>query len=168
MPLSKWFGNLQLERRGSTLRMHSIYNVYPFGVFWIAILLASCVLGLFNGAVDPDSFDDILGIAILGFAGLVMLTIRAIDTRFDPINETILHQRALFFFVWLERRYALADTSGILFKPDADENDKHWLYLVIKDGRRILLAYASEPETVCVRTVEEIEAVTGLRRIADV
>lgn len=167
MPLSKWFGNLQLERRENTLRVHSIYNIYPFGVFWVAILLASCILGLYNGAIDPSSFDDILVIAILGFAGLVMLTIRAIETRFDPTNETILHQRTLFFFVWLQRRYALADASGILFKPNLDENNTYWLYLIMKDGRRIPLVYANESETVCVRTVEEIQAVTGLGRIAD-
>jgi hypothetical protein len=89
MPLREWFGNLQLERRGDTLRVHSVYNVYPFGVFWITILLASLVLGLRNGAIDPNSFGDILGTAILGFAGLVMLTIRTIDTRCVRTVEAI-------------------------------------------------------------------------------
>jgi hypothetical protein len=165
-PFGKWSEGLQFEERGDTLHMRSVYNAYPFGLVWVAALVAGLVINSRSGAVDLSSFGDVVGVGVLGLAGLVLLTIRSIDTSFDSANRTIFYRRSFFFVVWHRRCFSFAETSGVVFKLDVDDGGRCWLYLVLKDGSRRLLAYESG-SAACERAFEAIHAATGLTKISD-
>ena len=162
----KWSEGLQFEERGDTLHMRSVYNVYPAGLIWVAVLVVGLVVNTRNGSVDLSSFGDVVCVAVLGLAGLVLLTIRSIDTSFDPANGTILYRRSLFFVVWHRRCFSFAEASGVVFKLDVDDDRRCWLYLVLKDGSRKLLAYENG-SAACERALEAIHAASGLTKISD-
>lgn len=165
-PLGKWSEGLQFEERGDTLHMRSVYNAYPFGLIWVAGLVVGLVVNSRNGAVDLSSFGDVVGVAVLGLAGLVLLTIRSIDTSFDPANATILYRRSPFFVVWHHRCFSFAETSGVVIKLDVDDDRRCWLHLVLKGGSRKLLAYDNGPAA-GERAFEAIRAATGLTKISN-
>ena len=160
----KLSGELQFEQRGDTLHMRSVYNAYPFSLIWVAVLVVGLIVNSRSGAVDLSSFGDAFSVVVLGLTGLLLLTIRSIDTSFDPDNETILHRRSLFLVVWHRRYFSFAETSGVVI--DIDDDRRCWLYLVLKDGSRRLLAYENGSAP-CERAFERIHAATGLTKIAD-
>jgi hypothetical protein len=169
-PFEKWTKGLRFQERGGTLHMRSVYSAYPFGLIWVAGLVAGLVVGIGNGVIDLSwlsNFWNVIGIAALGFAGLVMLTIRSIDTSFDPTNGTILYRRSLFSVVWHRDCLPLAETSGVLFEPIEPYVDEGGcLYLVLKDVSFRRLTHHNGSAAL-ERAIEAIHAATGLTRIAD-
>jgi hypothetical protein len=165
-PFDKWTKGLQFEERGGTLHMRSVYSAYPYGLIWVAAVVVGFAAGIRKGTVDPSRFPDVLYVAAFGFAGLVALTIRSIDTSFDPANGTILYRRSIFSVVWDQGCFSFAETSGVFFEPDVDFDDRGWLYLVLKDGSSRLLTHQNGLAAF-ERAIEAIHAATGLTKIAN-
>lgn len=159
----KWSKGLQFDERGDTLRMRSVFSAYPFGLIWVVLLIAGLDAGLRKGSLDLSDPRSALCVAALGFAGLVLLTIRSIDTSFDPVNRTIIYRRTLFSVVWLRSCFSFAETLGLLVKKNVDDGGGS-LHLVLKDGSLRRLTHQNESATL-ERAMEAIHAATGITKL---
>jgi hypothetical protein len=165
--MSRWAGNLNVERQGDTVSARPVFNAVVVGALWIAGLALITAMDIRDGSVSLDDSVDLAILTFLGIVGLFTLVLRTIVTTFDSTNRKIVQDRILFtVFRWRRRSYPFAEvaSAGVDEYQNNEGQTEYHPTVALKNGVSIRLLHNPDSQSNCAAAVEEICATTGLPR----